>query len=91
MHGLWIGITELLTARGELANITSSSWQAWLIVALLMLSGTTTMLALFLSLLGSIHGQPRTPAVAGLILSFFTGTFVTFVLLLTALASGAQS
>ena len=33
MHGLWIGITEILTARGELANVTSSSWQAWLIVA----------------------------------------------------------
>ena len=91
MHGLWIGITESFASRGDLADITAASWQAWLIVGLLLLSGITTMLALFLSLNGSIRGRPRTPAVVGLVISFFTGTFVTFVLLLTALGSGAQS
>lgn len=91
MHGIWIGVTETLASRGDLADITAASWQAWLIVGLLLASGVATMIALFLSLQGSIHGRPRTPAVVGLVLSFFTGTLVTFVLLLTALASGAQS
>lgn len=91
MHGLWIGITESFASRGNLADVTAASWQAWLIVGLLLLSGIATMLALFLSLNGSIRGRPRTPAVVGLVISFFTGTFVTFVLLLTALGSGAQS
>ena len=91
MHGLWIGITESFVSYGELIDMTVVSWQAWLIVALLLLSGITTMLALFLSLYGSIRGRPRTPAMVGLVISFFTGTFVTFVLLLTALGSGAQS
>jgi len=90
MHGSWIGATEVLAARGDLADITASSWQGWLIVGALLLSGITTMVALFLSLHGSIHGRPRTPAITGLMLSFFTGTLVTFILLLTALASGSQ-
>ena len=90
MHGLWIGITEFFASRGNLADVTAASWQAWLIVGLLLLSGIVTMLALFLSLNGSIRGRPRTPAVVGLVISFFTGTFVTFVLLLTALGSGSQ-
>ena len=91
MHGLWIVITEAFASRGDLTDVNATSWQAWLIVGLLLLSGVVTMLALFLSLNGSIRGRPRTPAVAGLVISFFTGMFVTFVLLLTALGSGAQS
>jgi hypothetical protein len=90
LHALWIGITETLSALGEPENFTANSWQAWLIVGLLLLSGTVTMLALFLSLHGSINGRPRTPAVIGLTVSFFTGAFVTFILLLTALGSGVQ-
>ena len=90
MHGLWIGLTEMLAAGGNLEDVTTFSWQAWLSVALLLLSGVTTMLALFLSLYGSIDGQPKTPAVIGLTVSFFTGASVTFVLILTALTSGEQ-
>lgn len=89
MHGLWLGVTEVIAARGDNAEITSGSWQAWLIVGLLLVSGCLTMLALFLSLHGSLSGCPRTPGVIGLLVSFFTGTLVTFVLLLTALAAGA--
>lgn len=89
MHGLWVGITEALAHSAE--EISMASWQAWLIVGLLLLSGVMTMVALFLSLQGSIHGRPRTPAFVGLAVSFFTGMLVTFVLLLTALASGAPS
>lgn len=87
MHGLWIGLTEALARSAE--NISMSSWQAWLIVGGLLLSGVATMLAMFLSLQGSIHGEPKTPALIGLAVSFFTGALVTFVLLLTAMASGA--
>ncbi len=88
LHGLWISVTEQM-ARGD-GELSPESWQAWLIVGLLLLSGATTMLALFLSLLGCIHGRPRAPAVIGLVVSFFTGTLLTFVLLLTALASGGS-
>lgn len=86
LHGLWVGITESLAHGGEEINL--ASWQMWVITGLVLLSGVTTMLALFLSLHGTIHGRPRTPAAVGLVISFFTGTLITFVLLLTALASG---
>ncbi len=90
MHGLCIGLTETLAARGNVTTLTDVSWQSWFIVGLLLLSGVLTMFAILLSLRGSIHGQPKTPAIIGLTLSFFTGTLVTFVLLLTALASGFE-
>jgi len=91
MHACWIGITEALAARGDLKELSSANWQAWLIVLLLLASAVATMLAMFLSLHGAIHGKPRTPAFAGLVLSFFCGTLITFVLLLSALASGGSS
>jgi len=91
MHATWISITEALAARGDLKDLSADNWQAWLIVIVLMMSALTTMLALFLSLHGTIHGRPRTPAITGLVLSFFCGTLITFVLLLSALASGAPA
>ncbi len=90
MHALWIGVTETLAARGDLKDLSADQWQAWLIVIMLMASAVATMLAIFLSLHGAIHGRPKTPAVAGLILSFFCGSLITFVLLLSALASGGS-
>lgn len=88
MHALWIGVTETMAARGDLKDLSADQWQAWLIVTMLMASAVATMLAIFLSLHGAIHGRPRTPAIAALILSFFCGALITFVLLLSALASG---
>ncbi|MCH2202123.1 MAG: hypothetical protein MK102_09140 [Fuerstiella sp.] len=90
MHGLWLGITESPLGRLAFGDIQTSPWQRWLIVGLLIMSFVATFSALFLSLYGSINNQPKTPAVVGLILSFFTGAFLTFVFLLTALATGVQ-
>ena len=89
LHLMWIGLTEYMAAQGNLKEVSLGTWQAWLIVLLVLVSGMTTMLSLFLSLYGSIHGRPRTPALIGLAVSFFCGALITFVLLLTAL-TGAQ-
>jgi len=90
MHGLWLGITESPVGRRAFSDGATGPWQRWLIVGLLIMSFAATLSALFLSLYGSVNGHPKTPAVVGLILSFFTGAFLTFVFLLTALAAGAQ-
>jgi hypothetical protein len=91
MHATWIGVTETLAARGDLKDLSADNWQAWLIVLLLITSAVTTMVAMFLALHGTIHGRPRTPAIIGLVLSFFCGTLITFALLFNALASGAPA
>ncbi|MCH2212472.1 MAG: hypothetical protein MK110_14295 [Fuerstiella sp.] len=90
MHGLWLGITESAVGRRVFSDVASSPGQRWLIVGLLIISCVATLSALFFSIYGSVSAEPKTPAIVGLILSFFTGAFLTFVFLLTALAAGAQ-
>ena len=91
LHAGWIGITEVMAANETTHSLEDGGWQAWLIVAGVGVSTVTTMMSLFLSLHGSIHGRPRTPAIIGLIMSFFCGALITFVLLLTALAAGGTT
>ncbi len=90
MHAAWIGITETAARRGHLKDASISDGFAWAVVLLMIGSFAASLVALFLSLYGSIHGRPRTPALIGLAISFFCGTLVTFLLVLTALAGGGR-
>ena len=91
LHAGWIGTTELLAANDNTRSLQDGGWQAWLIVGGVGVSTVATMMSLFLSLHGSIHGRPRTPAIIGLMIAFFCGSLITFVLLLTALAAGGAA
>ena len=90
MHAAWIGITETAARSGHLKDASISDGFAWAVVLLMISSFAASLVALFLSLYGAIHGRPRTPALIGLALSFFCGTLVTFLLVLTALAGGGR-
>lgn len=83
-HASWILYAASLASSGQAEKLPAGAWQLWLITGLMIVGALLTMISLFLSLYGVIHGKPRVLAIIGLMLSFFIGTTTTFILLMSA-------
>lgn len=81
-HLTWIILVQSLVASGSAKNLSSGDSMAWVIVALLTTSTVLTMISMFVCLFFGLRKSPRLLPLMGLGLSFFTGSFVTFLILL---------
>lgn len=81
-HLGWIAIIRHLSHSGEAATLTASDWRAWLIIGLLGTSMLLTLVSMFVCLYFGLRRAPRVLPLCGLALSFFTGVFATFAVLI---------
>ena len=81
-HVGWIAMIRSLSASGEAAKLTESDWRAWLIIGLLGCSMLLTLVSMFVCLYYGLRRAPRVLPLCGLCLSFFTGVFATFAVLI---------
>lgn len=81
-HIAWIALVRYLSVTGRAAQLSASDGISWLIVILMGLSMLLTFTALFVCLFYGMRREPRLLPLLGLMLSFFSGAFATFVVLL---------
>lgn len=81
-HGSWLLLVQRTIHTGEAAQMNSESSTAWLIVSILGISMLLTLIAMFVCLYYGLRRPPRILPLTGLGLSFFTGVFATFAVLL---------
>lgn len=81
-HISWIILVQSLVASGSARNLSSDDVMAWVIVSLLTVSTVLTMISMFVCLFFGLRRSPRLLPLLGLGVSFFTGSFVTFLILL---------
>ena len=81
-HCSWIAMTQYAVSTGAAKRLSSSDPLAWAIVISMGLSMLLTLMALFVCMFFGLRREPRVFAVMGIFLSFFTGAFATFAVLL---------
>ena len=81
-HCGWIALTQYAVSTGAARRLSSSDPLAWAIVITMGLSMLLTLSALFVCMFFGLRREPRVFAVMGIFLSFFTGAFATFAILL---------
>lgn len=81
-HIGWIAMIRALSISGEASRLTESDWRSWIIVGLLGCSMLLTFVSLFVCLYFGLRRAPRVLPLCGLCLSFFTGVFATFAVLI---------
>lgn len=86
-HGSWLWLTIWLQQSGRAAMLTPESPMSWLVVGLLGGSMALTLIALFVCLIAGLRRPPRSLAVAGLCISFFTGVLATTIVFMSAIRS----
>ena len=88
-HGSWVGLTSWLQSTGQAATLTAKSPMSWLVVGLLGASMALTLIAILVCLFIGFRKSPRTLAVIGFCISFFTGVLATTVVFMSAIRSMA--
>lgn len=81
-HIGWFVMVQSLVSTGEARQLTSEDIRSWLIIGLLGGSTFLTITSMFVCLYFGLRRPPRLLPLLGLGLSFFTGSFVTFLILL---------
>ncbi|MBL8814644.1 MAG: hypothetical protein JNL58_01345 [Planctomyces sp.] len=81
-HIAWFVMVQSLVNSGEAKQLTSEDSRAWVIIGLLGGSTFLTITSMFICLYFGLRRSPRLLPLMGLGLSFFTGSFVTFLILL---------
>ena len=81
-HVCWVALTQYAVSSGTAKQLTSADPLAWTIVISMGLSMLLTLVAMFVCLFFGLRREPRVFAVMGLLLSFFSGAFATFAILL---------
>ena len=85
VHASWLIFAMQLQSSGQAKDLTSDSWQMWVISVLVIIGAVLTAISLFLCLYGMIHGKPKVLAIIGFCISFFVGAVTTFTLILSAM------
>ena len=88
IHGAWIAFVTWLSVTGQAAELQPGAWQLWLVTILILSGAVVTAISLYFCVYGSIRGQPKSLALIGLSISFFSASFTTFALILNFLSSG---
>ena len=86
-HATWIMLIWYFSSTGQAKNLTSESFESWLIVGILGFSLLLTAVALFICLFYGLRREPRSLAVIGFFLSFFVGVLATACVFMQAIRS----
>ncbi|MFN8709090.1 MAG: hypothetical protein ACK526_18180 [Planctomyces sp.] len=82
-HGTWIVLVSIAAGSGAASTMDASSALAWVIILVLGISTLLTLTSLFVCLFYGLRKAPRVLPLCGFALSFFTGAFATFAILLS--------